>query len=128
MKQEEKGSIDQNEVIVNGALMMWVFLRFCPPETSSLTPNSIAGTETTAAFLAGLFNMLCRHPAVLAKLTEEIRRARPDVLLVEEAGEILESHVLTSLGESVSQMILIGDHKYVFSSAYTPFVSDISSF
>ncbi|KAL6872062.1 P-loop containing nucleoside triphosphate hydrolase protein [Trichoderma novae-zelandiae] len=40
-----------------------------------------------------------------------IRAASPDIVLVEEAGEILEAHVLTSLGPSVKQLILIGDHK-----------------
>jgi superfamily I DNA and/or RNA helicase len=33
------------------------------------------------------------------------------VLLVEEAGEILESHILTALGSRTKQLILIGDHK-----------------
>ncbi|KIJ58232.1 hypothetical protein HYDPIDRAFT_34380 [Hydnomerulius pinastri MD-312] len=42
---------------------------------------------------------------------DAIKEARPNVLLVEEAGEILESHVLTALGPSIDQMILIGDHK-----------------
>ncbi|KAH7929198.1 P-loop containing nucleoside triphosphate hydrolase protein [Leucogyrophana mollusca] len=46
-----------------------------------------------------------------AKYSEDIRAAAPDVLLVEEAGEILESHVLTALGEDTKQLILIGDHK-----------------
>lgn len=40
-----------------------------------------------------------------------IRAAEPDIVLVEEAGEILEAHVITSLGPSVKQLILIGDHK-----------------
>ncbi|KAI6157079.1 P-loop containing nucleoside triphosphate hydrolase protein [Pisolithus tinctorius] len=46
-----------------------------------------------------------------AKFAEDIRAASPNVLLVEEAGEILESHVVTALSRSTSQMILIGDHK-----------------
>ncbi|KAI6121084.1 hypothetical protein F5141DRAFT_496683 [Pisolithus sp. B1] len=44
-----------------------------------------------------------------AKFAEDIRAASPDVLLVEEAGEILESHVITALSSTTSQMILIGD-------------------
>lgn len=48
-----------------------------------------------------------------AKYTNEIQAACPDVLLVEEAGEILESHVLTSLGAHIKKLILIGDHQYV---------------
>lgn len=46
-----------------------------------------------------------------AKYTEDIRAASPGVLLVEEAGEILESHVITALGKNTTHMILIGDHK-----------------
>jgi len=41
----------------------------------------------------------------------DIRKFNPNILLVEEAGEILESHVLMSMGPETSQMILIGDHK-----------------
>ncbi|KAK7753526.1 hypothetical protein SLS62_004601 [Diatrype stigma] len=37
--------------------------------------------------------------------------ANPDVILVEEAGEILECHILASMAPSVKQLILIGDHK-----------------
>ena len=48
-----------------------------------------------------------------AKYTEDLAAVSPDVLLVEEAGEILESHILTALGANTKQMILIGDHKYV---------------
>ncbi|KAM5356653.1 hypothetical protein ACJ41O_003299 [Fusarium nematophilum] len=40
-----------------------------------------------------------------------IETAHPDVVLVEEAGEILEAHVITALSPSVKQLILIGDHK-----------------
>jgi hypothetical protein len=60
-----------------------------------LSSKRIVGCTTTAA----------------AKYRDEIRTFNPDVLLVEEAGEILESHVLTALGPKTSQMILIGDHK-----------------
>ena len=60
-----------------------------------LHSKRIVGCTTTAA----------------AKYSDDIRTFNPDVLLVEEAGEILESHVLTSLGPETSQMILIGDHK-----------------
>lgn len=49
-----------------------------------------------------------------AKYRKAIEHAHPNVLLVEEAGEILESHVLTALGEDITQLILIGDHKYDF--------------
>jgi cytochrome P450 len=38
----------------------------------------VAGTETTAGFLAGLFNQLLRNPHVLDRLTAEIRGAFKD--------------------------------------------------
>ncbi|GJC87141.1 NFX1-type zinc finger-containing protein 1 [Colletotrichum liriopes] len=46
-----------------------------------------------------------------AKYKSLIKSARPDVVLVEEAGEILEAHALTALHSETSQLILIGDHK-----------------
>jgi len=46
-----------------------------------------------------------------AKYSAAIQAASPGVLLVEEAGEILEAHILTSLGPNTQQLIMIGDHK-----------------
>lgn len=46
-----------------------------------------------------------------AKYVKEVQAASAGVLLVEEAGEILESHILTALGPQTEQLILIGDHK-----------------
>ena len=62
---------------------------------STLKSKQVIGCTTTLA----------------AKHIELIRNAEVDVVLVEEAGEILESHVLTALTQSVKQLILIGDHK-----------------
>ena len=42
---------------------------------------------------------------------EFIKAASPTVLLVEEAGEILEPHTITAMTDSIQQVILIGDHK-----------------
>ncbi|EKG10223.1 CbxX/CfqX [Macrophomina phaseolina MS6] len=46
-----------------------------------------------------------------AKYTKQLQNASPDIILVEEAGEILESHVLTAMTPQTKQLILIGDHK-----------------
>lgn len=46
-----------------------------------------------------------------AKYSSAIQAALPGVVLVEEAGEILEAHILTALGPNTEQLILIGDHK-----------------
>ena len=46
-----------------------------------------------------------------AKNRALLSSARPGVVLVEEAGEVLEAHVLSVLSPSVQQLILIGDDK-----------------
>ncbi|KAF4638063.1 hypothetical protein G7Y89_g15 [Cudoniella acicularis] len=46
-----------------------------------------------------------------AKYASAIQSSSPGVVLVEEAGEILEAHILTALGPNTEQLILIGDHK-----------------
>jgi hypothetical protein len=53
-----------------------------------------------------------------AKYVETIQSASPEVVLVEEAGEILESHILTALGNNTDQLILIGDHKQLRPKAH----------
>lgn len=66
--------------------------------------------ENIAAVLRSKRIIGCTTTAA-AKYSDDIRSASPGVLLVEEAGEILESHVITALGSNTSQMILIGDHQ-----------------
>ncbi|KAF2260255.1 P-loop containing nucleoside triphosphate hydrolase protein [Lojkania enalia] len=46
-----------------------------------------------------------------AKYTEELQKASLGIILVEEAGEILESHTLTAMTPDTKQLVLIGDHK-----------------
>ncbi|CAI6339749.1 unnamed protein product [Periconia digitata] len=42
---------------------------------------------------------------------EEIQKTSPGIVIVEEAGEILESHILTAMSPYTKQLVLIGDHK-----------------
>ncbi|EAU91511.2 hypothetical protein CC1G_02000 [Coprinopsis cinerea okayama7 len=44
-----------------------------------------------------------------AKLTSLLRGVGPRIMLVEEAGQVLEAHILGSLVPSIEHMILIGD-------------------
>eukprot|EP00736_Rhodelphis_marinus_P009799 Rmarinus@m.14001 len=46
-----------------------------------------------------------------AKHADLLQAVHPECLCVEEAGEILESHVLTSLNNLSEHLILIGDHQ-----------------
>ncbi|XP_046620436.1 NFX1-type zinc finger-containing protein 1-like isoform X3 [Neodiprion virginianus] len=46
-----------------------------------------------------------------ARLYASLHALRPPIVLVEEAAEILESHVVCSLTQHCQHLILIGDHK-----------------
>ncbi|GJJ72575.1 hypothetical protein EMPS_04933 [Entomortierella parvispora] len=46
-----------------------------------------------------------------AKSQELIKKLAPKVIICEEAGEVLESHILSALSASTQHLILIGDHK-----------------
>jgi hypothetical protein len=46
-----------------------------------------------------------------AKYRDALNSAGLGIVLVEEAGEILEAHTLTALSKATKQLILIGDHK-----------------
>ncbi|KAJ1496566.1 NFX1-type zinc finger-containing protein 1, partial [Coelomomyces lativittatus] len=45
-----------------------------------------------------------------AKHLRLIQGVQPKIIICEEAGEILEAHILASLGRYVQHLILIGDH------------------
>lgn len=64
-------------------------------DAAVLRTKRIIGCTTTAA----------------AMYRQNLAAANPGILLVEEAGEILESHILTAMGPGTKQLILIGDHK-----------------
>ena len=68
--------------------------------------------ESTVAVLRQKRIIACTTTGA-AIYARAIQKVGPKFLLVEEAGEILESHILTALPRRVEQMILIGDHKYV---------------
>lgn len=69
-----------------------------------LNSKRVIGCTTTAA----------------AKYSVDIQSASPGVLIVEESGEIMESHCITAMGEHTEQLILIGDHKYVNTIVSSP--------
>ena len=61
---------------------------------------------------------LCRRADVLgvtvtgaAKHRELLEFVKPSIVIVEEAGEILESHLMAGLPSSVRHLVMIGDHR-----------------
>eukprot|EP00742_Colponemidia_sp_Colp-10_P011742 GILJ01013092.1.p1 GENE.GILJ01013092.1~~GILJ01013092.1.p1 ORF type:complete len:1832 (-),score=214.16 GILJ01013092.1:109-5445(-) len=60
-----------------------------------LSQSRIVGMTTTGA----------------AKQHRLLRELRPKIVIVEEAAEVLESHIITTLTAHTEQLILIGDHQ-----------------
>jgi superfamily I DNA and/or RNA helicase len=46
-----------------------------------------------------------------ARYRRSLANIKPKVVIIEEAAEVLEAHVITSLSEGLEHLILIGDHK-----------------
>ena len=46
-----------------------------------------------------------------AKNRSVLQQVKPKIIIVEEAAEILEAHIITTLNENCQHLILIGDHK-----------------
>ena len=44
-----------------------------------------------------------------AKYKETLKKVKCKIVVVEEAAEVLESHITTSLPDTVQHLILIGD-------------------
>lgn len=48
-----------------------------------------------------------------AKYRKVLQDIRPCLVVVEEAAEVLEAHIITSLSQACQHLILIGDHQQV---------------
>ncbi|OTA58433.1 P-loop containing nucleoside triphosphate hydrolase protein [Hypoxylon sp. EC38] len=55
--------------------------------------------------------IICCTTTAASMYAQEIQAAAPGIIIVEEAGEILESHILAAMGPATKQLIQIGDHK-----------------
>lgn len=53
-----------------------------------------------------------------AKFRRALQELRPRVVIVEEAAEVLEAHIITTLSEACQHLILIGDHQQVSAHLY----------
>ena len=63
-------------------------------ESSVLHTAAVVGMTTTGA----------------AKYHSILHKMRPKIVIIEEAAEVLESHIVTALTASTQQVIMIGDH------------------
>ncbi|TNN78713.1 NFX1-type zinc finger-containing protein 1 [Liparis tanakae] len=52
-----------------------------------------------------------------AKFRSVLQKVRPRLVIVEEAAEVLEAHIITTLSKACQHLILIGDHQQLRPSA-----------
>ena len=62
-------------------------------------------------FLRNLIEFLFYQILGAAKYRKLLQSLRPRITIVEEAAEVLESHIVTSLTPGCQHLILIGDHQ-----------------
>ncbi|CAG8609789.1 6792_t:CDS:10, partial [Diversispora eburnea] len=63
-----------------------------------------------------------------AKYHDLIKKIGPKIIICEEAGEVLEAHILASLTKSAQHLILIGDHNQLRPKIRNDYKLDISLF
>lgn len=100
--QEWKGALLEEQV----ANMQSLVQKFDPVQDQLAK----VWNEKAAAILKSKRIIGCTTTAA-AMYSQDLRQAQPGIVLLEEAGEILESHVLTAMGPETKQLVLIGDHQ-----------------
>lgn len=55
-----------------------------------------------------------------AKYRRILQEVRPRLVIVEEAAEVLEAHIITTLSQACQHLILIGDHQQVCACLLLP--------
>lgn len=61
-----------------------------------------------------------------AQFRDVLKAIRPEVVIVEEAGEVFEAHIYSALSEATKHLILIGDHKQLRPKAETYMLTTVS--
>ena len=126
-------------IILNGQRVttgIWALSKTCRKELIIKWQNEYERTNPKVQALASEMNMLssineemqllrsetkvkaCQQCSIVgctttsaAKHKDLIEQISPSIVIVEEAAEILEASILTSVGRSVNQLVMIGDHK-----------------
>lgn len=61
-----------------------------------------------------------------ARLQTTLQALKNQIVIVEEAAEVLESHIITSLTSHCSHLILIGDHQQLRPSTADYYMETVS--
>ncbi|XP_065913466.1 NFX1-type zinc finger-containing protein 1-like [Dysidea avara] len=70
-----------------------------------------AATQEEDFYVLEKVDMIRMTTTGAAKYQHIIQRVKPKIVVVEEAAEVLESHIVSCLTAATQQLILIGDHK-----------------
>uniref|UniRef100_A0A914PM37 NFX1-type zinc finger-containing protein 1 n=1 Tax=Panagrolaimus davidi TaxID=227884 RepID=A0A914PM37_9BILA len=107
-------------------LSRWRLYNFWVSEALKTRKREIADAERNYRHLKKLLKVqksivdleIMKHAKVIgmtttaaAKYQSTLRSIKPRVVIVEEAAEVFEAHIVTSLTEACEHLILIGDHK-----------------
>jgi hypothetical protein len=63
-----------------------------------------------------------------AQFRDILKAKRPEVVIIEEAREVFEAHILSALSEATKRLILIGDHKQLRPKAETYKLTTVSGY
>ena len=86
-------------------------LRYYSDEYNRACVNYAEANKTIDCWVARKADVLGMTTTGAAKYHHILRETHPKIIIVEEAAEVFESHIVTSLSPSVQHLILIGDHK-----------------
>ncbi|KAI5206071.1 P-loop containing nucleoside triphosphate hydrolase protein [Aureobasidium subglaciale] len=85
------------------------FLQTAQHHDELLTQARNANGQTTEQIIRSKRIIACTTSGA-AKYPQVLNEA-PGIVIVEEAGQVLESHIFTALNPTAKQLIMIGDHK-----------------
>ena len=86
-------------------------LRYCSDEYNRACGNYAEANQEIDCWVARRADVLGMTTTGAAKYHHILKETHPKIIIVEEAAEVFESHIVTSLSPSVQHLILIGDHK-----------------
>ena len=95
-----------------------VFLKDCKAQLSTVSNHYSDTCEKYAETQEDINVHVARNADVIGMTTTGaakqhyiFKRIHPKIIVIEEAAEVFEAHILTTLSPSVQQLVLIGDHK-----------------
>ena len=123
LKQEEREQLYQYWVKRMIDIYGLVVRRYSDKYASKIKQLEVITTAIDLYILkqATIVGMTTTGAARNAKL---IRKLKPRVIIVDEAGEVLESHIITSLTQSVEHLVMIGDPQMLKPSTAVSRLSD----